>query len=155
MNHQKKVCIETLHTINNDDSSLAVHPKPVSHCESPPRNHPNRSEKPLPRRKTEKYRQRKTKKHKEHRGRCRDEEKNGDNREQHKERKSHREEKLRERERQNLPQAVLPVHSHIHLIHPTLRNSTCWNQQTHACRREDRGRRMDGGRNNEIHHWIY
>lgn len=62
-----------------------------------------------------------------------------------------RKKKLRERERQNLPQAVLPVHSHIHLIHPSLRNSTRWNQQAHACREE----KDTGGRNNEIHHWIY
>lgn len=61
----------------------------------------------------------------------------------------------KKRERQNLPQAVLPVHSHIHLIHPTLRNSTRWNQQTHACRRDDKGGRMDAGINNEIHRWIY
>ena len=36
MNHQKNVCIDALHTINNNDSSIAVHPKPVSHCESLP-----------------------------------------------------------------------------------------------------------------------
>lgn len=58
-------------------------------------------------------------------------------------------------ERQNLPQAILPVHSHIHFIHPALRNSTRWNQQTDSCRRKDRGSRMDGSRSNEFQPRIY
>lgn len=33
-----------------------------------------------------------------------------------------------------LPHAVLPVYSHKHLVHAALRNSSRWNQQTHACR---------------------
>lgn len=32
-----------------------------------------------------------------------------------------------------LPDAVLPVYSHIHLVDAALRNSSRWNQQTHAC----------------------
>lgn len=114
--------------------------------------HTNSYKKPLIWAEAEKYRQRKqtnkpTKKG--HRGRCRDEEKNKDSSEQLKG-NSHIKEKKMGKERQNLPQAILPVHSHIHFIHPAMRNSTCWNQQTDSCRRKDRGSRM-----NEFHHWIY
>lgn len=35
--------------------------------------------------------------------------------------------------RGTLPHCLLPVHRHVHLIHPSLRDSTRWHQQAHAC----------------------
>lgn len=32
-----------------------------------------------------------------------------------------------------LPHCLLPVHRHVHLVHPSLRDSTRWHQQAHAC----------------------
>lgn len=36
--------------------------------------------------------------------------------------------------RGTLPHCLLPVHRHVHLVHPSLRDSTRWHQQAHACR---------------------
>lgn len=50
--------------------------------------------------------------------------------------------KKRERgvgETEQLPQAVLPVHRHVHLVDSTLRYSTSGNQQTHTCKEEEEG----------------
>lgn len=118
------------YTINNNDSLLAAHPKPMSHCESLPTQAYKQVWKDIAKQKERNW-QRTTQKQKNKNLEMQRWKENGDNREE----KSHRDGKER-KQRANLPQAVLPVHSHIHLIHPALRNSPRWNQQTHTWGRE-------------------
>lgn len=49
----------------------------------------------------------------------------------------HTEREKEARKTANLPQTVLSVHRHVHLVHPTLRNSTSRNQETHTCEEEE------------------
>lgn len=116
-----------------------------------PRNHTNRSEEPLPRRKTRKRTQRRERNSMDTEGGA-DKRTTGRWRERRKTRRT-----TADGGRSNSPQAVFPVHGHIHLVHAALRHGPRRNQQTHTCREDERSR-MDGGIvgfiNFTTHNWI-